>query len=168
METSCMPPNWLPPMHVLSGDIPSDLTALYAIYRRDLRVPNLFLLESRVRVNGRPDYEAPESYEKGFWHLVSHDTPYGREFEERRAARLPWCMPMIRNPRDPSITSWNYLEAQKGIRTYLWLRGQRYVVILAPVRNSGEPGELEIVTAFFVNKEKEEDLESKYKRRILR
>jgi Protein of unknown function (DUF3800) len=48
----------------------------------------------------------------------------------RRAERLKWCLPVIKNYNTPEVTFWKYDHGNKSIRTYLWLKEHDYVVVM--------------------------------------
>ncbi len=43
---------------------------------------------------------------------------------------MPWCAPCILHDQDPALLVWDYREASRRVRTYLWFDEGDYVVIL--------------------------------------
>lgn len=123
-------PDWLPPMLDLHGEWDAMLHTLYRVFTRDFKTGALHLGQDRVRYDGR--VLAGETYEECFWHLVTRkDQSSGERLPDfRRAERLPWCAPILRNVNDPAVTFWHYREGDGRIRTYAWLVSGDYVVIL--------------------------------------
>lgn len=123
-------PHWLPAMMLVSGDWNEVVRRLYNVFASDF-------ISGRPRLGDLPVWWdrqllPGDRYEEGFWHLVSRTDPESgdRLPDFRRAERLPWCAPTIAHVSDPSVTWWDYEEAQGRVRTYVWLRDFDYVVVL--------------------------------------
>lgn len=142
-------PLWLPDMLVLDGEWGDTLAALYALFTRDFKETRLVLDGCRVIYDKtvRPG----DLYEDGFWHLISRDSSCGRLPDYRRAERLPWCAPSIRNYLDSSaVRYWTSMERNGRYRTYLWLEKLDYVVVLER-KTKRLPHIMFLVTAFHVD-----------------
>ncbi|MCL4783426.1 MAG: hypothetical protein KJZ70_10365 [Bryobacterales bacterium] len=158
-------PTWLPPIVSVNGDPTSVFQMLYGIFDADFRRKNPRFQNMPIWWDRRV-VEPP--YEEGFWHLITRlDYPSGeRLLDPRRAEKLPWCGPTIENCKDACLKVWDYLESNGRTRTYLWLHGFDYVVILErAIKRIGLV--VFLVTAFHVDgKQKREDLERKYQKRV--
>ncbi|WP_129628743.1 hypothetical protein [Candidatus Oscillochloris fontis] len=123
-------PDWLPPMLDLSGDWNDILHQLYTVFTRDFKTGSLFLAGEPIWHDRR--ILPGEAYEESFWHLVTRkDNKSGDRLPDfRRAERLPWCAPILRNINDPAIKFWHYREGNQRLRMYAWLEAGDYVVIL--------------------------------------
>ncbi len=123
-------PHWLPDVISVSGDWDETLLTLYSVFDADFK-------QGTRRLKGRPVWWdrtvlAGEKYEEGFWHLISRDDRVAgdRLFDPRRAERLPWCGPTLSHETESEVKCWNYQEGSGHIRTYVWLEGFDYVVVL--------------------------------------
>lgn len=122
-------PAWLPDMLSIGGEPSEIFKMLYQVFCRDFKdSPCLFrtcpVWYDRRKIDGE--------YEEGFWHLITREDEETGErlLDTRRAERLPWCGPSIRNSFDPILKVWNYLEGKNRINTYIWLEKFDYVIIL--------------------------------------
>jgi hypothetical protein len=123
-------PNHGPPPHCVNGDWPSILARLYAIFTVDFKDQTCSFQGCAVDWDKR--IASGDNYEEGFWHLVTktdHRTG-DRLLDPRRAERLPWCSPTIRNSPHVAIKACEYLESGNRRRVYIWLEEWDYVVIL--------------------------------------
>ena len=117
-----------------SGDWRETAERLYGVFRRDFILGRPHLGDRRVWHDRR--ILPGESYEEGFWHLVTRDDQQSgqRLPDMERAARLCWCRPVIEHAEAPEVTAWNAEHAGSKVRSYLWLGPQDYVVVLEPYR----------------------------------
>ena len=156
---------WLPQMVCIDGVWFEAISRLYSIFVTDIKdgrpfFENLELWWDRRILPG-------ESYEECFWHLVTKDDQEtgGRLLDNRRAERLPWCGPTICYSTDPAVKVWDYEEAKRRIRTYLWLEDYDYVVVLEK-QTRGFREVAFLVTAYHVDGEsRRRSLEKKYNAR---
>jgi hypothetical protein len=159
-------PEWLPEIISVSGDWKEVLKNLYNIFNNDFIIGKPKLNHRQIFWNR--DKKNGDEYEMGFWHLVEKEYPDSEErlFDPRRAERLPWCAPMIKNCNDSNIKLWEYKESGKKINIYLWLENFNYVVIFnKKVIRLCEVAFL--LTAFYVDGDsKKRNLNKKYKERI--
>ena len=100
-----------------------------------------------------------------FPQITKEDIKTGVRFPDfRRAERLPWCAPIIRNSRDPVVKTWDLKERRGKIRTYLWLGKMDYVVVLEKRKNKKK---VFLVTAYYVEGEStKRRLTQKYNSRL--
>jgi hypothetical protein len=142
-------PSWLPPMVSVSGEWNKIIIILYKIFQKDFQYGKLYF---RCYIVIWDKHILPGNlYEEGFWHLITKEDIKARvRFPDfRRAERLPWCAPIIRNSEDPVVKTWDSKERGK-IRTYLWLGKMDYVVVLEKRKNKKKAV---LVTAYYVEGE---------------
>jgi len=131
-------PDWLPALEPVTGEIAAVIGRLYAIFHRDVTLGHLLLRQSEIWWDRRPTEVFGFTFEEGFWHVVSRDyfvwTPAGRErkrdFDSPRAERLPWFAPTIGHVGVTDVTIWDYLEADRKVSTYIWLKDWDYLILL--------------------------------------
>lgn len=145
------PPPWLPAMAAILGLAPQEmLDQLYAVYYTDFRKRTCHYGHLPVKCNNR--CLAGHGYTEGFWHLITRDFHGNgaRQVDHQRAMRLPWCAPTINNCQDACVKVWRYKEGRGDIRTYIWLEGLDYVIVLQEIdKPSGHFAKL--ITAFHVD-----------------
>ncbi len=154
-------PSWLPGLIVVNGIWEQVLTRLHEVFQRDFVAGKPMCGD--LLVGWDANILGQDNLCEGFWHLISQtDRKNGsRLFDPRRAERIAWAAPMIKHLTDPCIKCWDYLEARKRIRIYIWLEDLDYVVILEKQKHVAR-----LVTAFYVDgNSKREDLARKYKNR---
>lgn len=156
-------PEWLPPLICLSdygGDWECYEEVLYALFRKDFidSKPDLSRLQVEIAYN---------PLHKGkcfsFWHVTSEGSVENQRTPDfRRCERICWIRPMIENPDDPAIKIWDYREAPKKVRTYIWLKDFDYVVVLEKRSKA-----YFLVTAFCVSgNSTRSKLQRKYEQRL--
>ena len=157
---------WLPDIVSVDGEPFQIFQMLYRIFCRDFKDSQCIFRTYPVWYDRRI---LDDKYEEGFWHLIAREDRITGErlFDPRRAERLPWCAPSIKNSYDPIIKVWNYLEAKEKVHTYIWLENFDYVIIL---RRREQRGGLIyfLVTAFHVDgTRKRNQLKKKFEKREL-
>ena len=65
----------------------------------------------------------------------------------RRSARLPWVRPMMDNCNQPEILAWDYEEGDRTIKTYVWLKGQDFLVLMKKYKD----GSRRLITSYYVD-----------------
>ncbi|MEW6409720.1 MAG: hypothetical protein AB1488_06365 [Nitrospirota bacterium] len=157
-------PSFLPPMLNLDGNWDTVLSRLYAVFIRDFKESQTYHRGIKVIYDGTVKADGLGK-EEGFWHVVSQfDNNTGeRIIDYPRAKRLPWAKPLMESSERAEIKVWQYREgtADKGLRTYIWLEGYNYAIILQRKKNV-----FYWVTAFYVELWKQRDLRRKYENRI--
>jgi len=160
-----MPPDWLPPMISVNGEWNEVLPCLYEIFERDFKQTQRAFIGLPVWWDRR--ILEGESYEEGFWHLISKiEWNTGeRLFDPRRAERLPWCGPTISHANDDCVKVWDFREATGRLRTYVWLEDWNYVIVLE--QRKQRKGRIAfLITAFYVDGDsKRRNLQSKFNKR---
>lgn len=121
-------PDWLPDIASVNGSWDETRAKLYDIFKTDFihgkpKLGGYAVWWDRRKLNSDP-------YEEGFWHLITKKGGEDRLFDPRRAERLPWCVPTISNTGSSEVIVWDYEEARRKIRTYIWLKNWDYVIIL--------------------------------------
>lgn len=159
-------PIWLPPMLDLADKPDKDcLAALYAVFKKDFKKTNLSFHGLSVWWNRK--VPPGQRYEEGFWHLVSREERYTvtRHLDLPRAKRLPWCNPCITHSSEDNVKVWDYLERQRRLRTYVWLKGWDYCAILE--RRYQRQGQIAwLITAFHIDgPSKKRNLQRKFENR---
>lgn len=156
------PPAWLPRIFNMDGIWERNLGHLYSIFENDF-INNPLLLDSKPVWFDRRVIEG--KYPEGFWHIITKYDGEERIPDFRRAERLPWCGPSIRNSNDPVITKWDIIERDE-INTYIWLESFDYLIVL--VRRSHRIGDVMVLrTAYYVEGDSTRNkLKRKYANRI--
>lgn len=160
-----MKPTWLPEIISINGEWDTALDNLYTIFKTDF-------VQGQPTLNGIPIWwdnrKTDGKYEEGFWHLITKEDFSSKErlFDSRRAERLCWCVPTILNSKDNAVKIWDYEEAPRRVRTYVWLEQLDYLIILEKRKNRNVTV-LFLVTAYYVEGEStKKKLEEKYSKRI--
>ncbi|MBK7377961.1 MAG: hypothetical protein IPJ03_02975 [Ignavibacteriales bacterium] len=160
-------PSWLPDIISVDGNWEEILERLYSIFSTDFIIGKPKLENYPVFWDRTIDQD--DKYDKGFWHLVEREDLLTKErnFDPRRAERLPWCAPSIENCKDQIIKMWEYKEAKNKINIYLWLEQFDYVVIFQ--KRKFKFGLIAfLITAFYVDgNSKRRNLLGKYENRIV-
>ncbi len=156
-------PAWLPAELDLNGSWPEIRDLLHTIYtgriRRGLRFRSL-----PVMPDGR---KSEDEFEDGYWHLTSRNDYVWNEktrcrekvrnYDSKRSARLPWVVAIIQNADAPEVSVFESVDEKSGrLRTYLWLQGSEFVVVLERRTLPAKAGKpkfqfYQLVTAFCVD-----------------
>jgi len=159
-------PPWLPAIISVNGEWEDVLCRLYHVFASDFKRSGCMFQERPVWWDRR--VLPGERYEEGFWHLITRDDSRTKQrlFDPRRAERLPWCAPTLRNSQDIRVRVWDYEEGGGSIRTYVWLQNWDYVIVLEKKR--ARVGEVAfLVTAYHVDGESQKrSLRRKYEKRV--
>ncbi|MFH1085895.1 MAG: hypothetical protein V1772_09065 [Chloroflexota bacterium] len=159
-------PDWLPAILSVNGEWEDVLRRLYQVFESDFWRSGCSFQRRPVWWDRR--VLPGESYEEGFWHLITRDDYQTNErlLDPRRAERLPWCAPTLRHSDDLQVRVWDYLEGSGAVRTYVWLENWDYVIVLE--KQKKRVGEVAyLVTAFHVAGEsRRRNLRGRYDKRI--
>ena len=158
-------PSWLPEMFNLSGDWQTIIETLYDVFKRDFIDKKTFFDDREIWWNRKLD----KSYPIGFWHLVEKENKQAeeRQYDPRRAERLPWCSPVITNNGKPEIKVWDYDEGRGKINTYIWLENLDYLVVVHKKDIKSVLKVAFLVTAFYVKPRTKRNLYRKYENRVV-
>lgn len=172
-------PEWLPEMASVNPWTESTYQMLYEIFCRDIRDANLKYMGHDVWIF----LEMEDGREAIFWHLTSRkpklekiprrkrkffpavqeDTEQERLPDLRRCERLPWVKPLIEHPTEAEVLAWDHEEGDKTIKTYIWIQGYNFVVIMKKFPDEKR----RLITSFYVDNEyKRNDFLRKYADRI--
>ncbi|MDT8303922.1 MAG: hypothetical protein RQ760_20745 [Sedimentisphaerales bacterium] len=129
----CNQPDFLPPMINLDGAYEEIIEKLYTVFRKDFIENKARHLGRNVAINGVIN-EFSQGKVEGFWHVITRDdgNKTNRLIDYPRAKRLPWSKPLMENPYHDEIKFFFYDEgvSRKGIRHYICLENENYLVIL--------------------------------------
>ncbi len=144
-------PLWLPPLCSTSGLREQVISDLYQVFIDDFKSHGC--MWNGLPVGWDRRILPGESYEEGFWHLVSRDYQKTKErhFDPLRASRLSWCKPLIEHAHDPSVTVWRERARRNRIRIHFWLEEQDYTAILEEKSVTGTGGAAFLLTAYHVD-----------------
>jgi hypothetical protein len=136
--------------------------SLRGVFKRD------FVDPKRIIFYGKQVFPVPSegklAIEQLFWHLTTKDFDgnSAREFDSKRAKRLHWVRHHIdiRSPRNIEVFS--VLEG-KGIRTYIYDKKEKYIIVLEPYRNKND---YYLLTAYPLEGKSFYSFENKLKRKL--
>lgn len=159
---------WLPPLLPTEGDRNDLIERLFTVFRRDIEFGKLvhdgLVVEWDNRVlpegKGKPEM---------FWHLIQCYQKRGDDgvFDPFRARRLAWVRPIIMLTEKDVITSFDYFEPKRVIRRYLWVRSERYRVILQKILSRDGPPVFILISGHFIDHDRANDqMLEKYENRI--
>ena len=135
-------PAWLPEILNVNGDPDIIRPMLYSIFSSEIKAGGLRYLGIPLfwNIGIRNDVKNPKfSFEEGFWHLIERKDPKTgiRGYDPRRAERLPWFNPLVKNAHQPEVTCFDYDEGRDIINTYIWLVEFDYIAILHKQKMKG-------------------------------
>lgn len=172
-------PDWLPEIATVNPWTEDTYEMLYGIFCRDIRDHNLRYIGNDVWIFR----EMEDGKEKIFWHLTTRDVKRKkiprrkRKFysegqtdieterlpDLRRCERLPWVKPLVEHPSEPEVLAWDYVEGDRTIKTYIWIKDYDFVVIMKKYPDNKR----RLITSFYVDRSfKRKDFERKYANRI--
>ena len=172
-------PDWLPDIVCVDPWTQGTYDLLYDIFCRDIRDHDLRYAENEVWIFR----EMEDGREKIFWHLTTRSVkkikiprrkkkfyPKGQTYTDedrypdlRRCERLPWIRASIENAWEPEVLAWDYEEGDSTIKTYVWLKGYDFTVIMKKYPDDKR----RLITSFYIDKSyTREDFERKYANRI--
>lgn len=160
-------PSWLPDVVRVDGEWEQIVTMLYGIFTTDIKNGGLTFHSHEIWWDRK--VEPGDEYEAAFWHLISRkDLESGdRLLDPRRAERLPWFAPTIKNKHTSDVSVFNFTEGDRTIRTYVWLKDYDYVIILQK-KQIGSYHVYLIITAFHVDgNSQRRRLQRKLERQVL-
>lgn len=143
---------------------------LRKIYKRDIEEYDLFFRNARIYPTKNESDET--TFNTHFAHLTTKEFEETNElgeivkkrsFDMFRSIRLHWVRAHIEEiTNEPDILVFS--NEYPHIRTYIWNKKEKYVVILEPQR---KPNSYYLLTAYYLNEKKSiKQMESKYKKRM--
>jgi len=156
-------PEWLPDMLEIDPWTGETYEFLYEhVFKRDF-------IDSKPQYFKRTVWFFPEvedGKEKLFWHLTSRKNPEDgiRYPDLRRCERLSWTRPMIDRCPDVVMLNWDHEEGDGVIKTYVWLTGHDFVVIMKRYKDKSR----RLITSYYLdNAHQRRKMTRKYERRIV-
>lgn len=124
-------------LDILSFDEKDCKESLRGIFNRDIRNNKRFLFR------GKPIYPTPKNDgEDSMGNLFNHLTrkkvdkdECHREFDRNRSVRLHWIKYHIEENKKEKMLYFSVNEPRRKIRTYIYDKDEKYVIILEPLRN---------------------------------
>jgi len=142
-------PDWLPAMLELAGTWNTILKLLYSVFEEDFKNHKTKFRHAPVMWDTR--VLQGNDCEECFLHLTTREVPeHGRVPDFPRCKRLPWCRPTIEHADIEDVKTWDYREAKRTVRTYLWLQDLDYCVVLERKAHDNRE-RFFLVTAFHVD-----------------
>ena len=133
--------------------------SLRGIFNKDIQ-DNLGLSFRAKIIRPVKKVDGQSSLDVLFNHLITHDISDAkgrktgaREFEINRSIRLHWVRYHIEESKQENIAIFSYLDRINGtnvIRTYIYDKDQRYVVILEPQKSQLD---YYLITAYHLDKD---------------
>jgi hypothetical protein len=154
-------PSWLPPLFPADPWTYKTYDDLYRVFCNEIR--NGALCYRGNAVWHFPKME--DGKEDIFWHLTSiKDKISGDRLPDlRRCERITWVRPLLKACPHADIDDWDYEEGDGTIKTYVWLRGHDFLVLMKKFPN----GERRLITSYPINYEhKRKELRNKLAKRV--
>lgn len=110
--------------------------SLMAIFNRDIRNNPNFKFSNK-EIHPTPNDDGEIKVEELFDHLTKRIYDYttrAREFDMHRAVRLHWVKYHIEKIKKENMLYFSVKEPE-GLRTYIYDKDEKYVVVLEPLRN---------------------------------
>lgn len=142
---------------------PARKKSLKLIFDRDILNNNLFKFNKKQINPTTKDGEIP--MDTLFHHLttvVSDEKTKRREFDVNRSVRLHWIKYHIDGKKKDKMLVFSCKEPQ-GIRTYIYDKIEKYVIILEPYRKKEE---YYLLTAYHLTGRNKKKIANKYKRKL--
>lgn len=171
--------SWLPEKFPVEPWNKDTYEKLYDYFCKNIRDADLFISCFRVWFYRGID----DGKEKMFWHLIGkkdkaqkiprrmqkfekeiRDKQSDRLPDIRRAERITWLPAVLENYLEPEVIDWEYIEADREIRRYLWIKDENYLIVL---KNNSNDYSYRLVTAYYIRyNSKRRALEKKFQKRI--
>lgn len=156
-------PAWLPDMLDFDPWTEDTYEFLYQnVFKKDF-------IDSKPKYLGKKVWLFPEiqdGKEELFWHLTSRKDPEDgiRYPDLRRCERLTWTRPMIDRCPDVAMLNWDHEEGNGVMKTYVWLAGHDFVVIMKKYKDESR----RLITSYYLdNPHQRRKMMRKYERRIV-
>ncbi len=138
--------------------------SLIGVFDRDIRNNSFFKFRTKQIKPTSKDGEIP--MDTLFHHLttvVTDEKTKKREFDMDRSVRLHWVKYHVEEKKKDKMLIFSCKEPQ-GIRTYIYDKEKKYVIILEPYRNKDE---YYLLTAYHLTGRNNKKIENKYKRKLI-
>ena len=136
---------------------------LRGVFDRDIQNNSSFRFKNKQINPTTKDGEIP--MDTLFHHLttvVTDEKTKKREFDIDRSVRLHWIKYHVEEKKKDKMLIFSCNEPQ-GIRTYIYDKEQKYVIILEPYRDKDE---YYLLTAYYLTGRNDKKIENKYKRKL--
>jgi hypothetical protein len=164
-------PVWLPKELLLAALWPAGRNVLQAAFNNDFVVQTPQFMG--LKVAHVTQLNITHGICETLWHIVSKEVLVfnplkrrkepQRQFDLKRAKKIPWCKPSIEQAADPAVMQWDKRESTGKIRSYVWLKHWDYVVILERKTAASKQQYAMLITAFYVdNAHKRSDFSKDY------
>jgi len=142
------------------------LESLKRVFKRDIENnPHFCFRKKNIYPTSK---EGQDSMEILFHHLTNKtvdEKTKKREYDAIRSERLHWIKYHIEELKKDEMLVFSVLDVKKGVRTYIYDKIEKYVVILEPYRNKEDSYYL--LTAYKLEgKGGMNNIEKKYNRRL--
>ncbi|MCB9359750.1 MAG: hypothetical protein H6587_10975 [Flavobacteriales bacterium] len=137
--------------------------SLKGVFDRDIRNNSFFKFRKKQINPTTKDGEIP--MDTLFYHLttvVTDEKTKKREFDMDRSVRLHWIKYHVEEKKKDQMLVFSCKEPQ-GVRTYIYDKAEKYVIILEPYRNKDE---YYLLTAYHLTGRNNKKIENKYKRKL--
>jgi hypothetical protein len=140
--------------------------SLLAIFDRDIATNDSFTFNGK-KITPTPQTDGQIKMELLFFHLttvVEDRIKKNRIFDHHRSIRLHWVKYHIDFKKKENMLHFSIKEPE-GIRTYIYDKDEKYVIILEPLRNGTE---YYLITAYHLRGKdaKRNKIVKKYKRKL--
>jgi hypothetical protein len=141
---------------------PDRIISLKRIFKRDIEENDNFNFRSK-KIN--PTKREGVATDILFSHLTTiadGKNDKKRSFESARSRRLHWIKHLIEERKTDNMLIFSVLDPN-GIRTYIYDKDEKYVIILEPYRNGLE---YYLITAYHLDGNNPDKLNRKFKRKL--
>jgi hypothetical protein len=137
-------PDWLPKLFNLDPWSHDTYNLLYQIFHADFIANKTYYRRTHVQIPKHTE----EGKEITFWHITTrHDKNLDERLPDfRRCERLPWLKPILTEPNNSEILTWENEEGGGSLKVYVWLKNHDYIAIMKRTRK----GQLILITAYWI------------------
>ena len=159
-----MLPDWLsPPLEISGANIEETYQKLYEVYLKIVSELDTIVVDGKHVVFDRnPDAVMPQ-FEGAFMHFVTRGAGSVRVYDEARASKIHWIVPLLKHYEDEDVKSF-WCQGPKVNTLYIWLEEYNYVLILKDMKSAKFSETRMVVTAFSVDSDYRKSLRKKYQR----
>lgn len=125
--------DWLPDLVEFDGDWQAYCDHINSLFENDFKKQN------RLTFNGQKitfkKHVEVDGKSATFWHIISSNNSNSGLEKDRvpdldRCARILWPKSILENYKDPSVLHWISPNSKTYDRHILWLKSEKYVVII--------------------------------------